>query len=179
MEQVDLPEKNLHDRLRDYYRGERVSNALLFLLGGTALTWTLLLYLWRHGQLSSGIFFSALPLALFFILTGAYRFMRSLKRYSYAQDAISGEAYLIKEELPHLESRKTRFIEKRKVSAVGFFIGFSMVSLAILFGWNHIFLGTAISLTIFSSLLLVFDLFSQFRTEEFHHHLRKWLQEKG
>lgn len=178
MESV-LPDKNLKDRIRDYYRGERVSNALLFLIGGTGLTWTLLLYLWRQGQLSSGIFFSAVPLALFFILTGAYRFIRSLRRYNYAQDSISGEAYLIQEELPHLESRKIRFMEKRKVSLVGFLIGFSMVLLAILFKWNHIFLGTAISLSIFSSLLLVFDLFSQFRTEEFHHHLNKWQKEKG
>jgi hypothetical protein len=58
MVHITLPEKKLQDHVKDYYRGERVSNALLFLLGGAAITWTLLLYLWRHGQLSSGIFYS-------------------------------------------------------------------------------------------------------------------------
>jgi len=176
MVDINLPEKKLQDRVKDYYRGERVSNALLFFIGGTGLTWTLLLYLWRHGQLSSGIFYSAVPLASFLIITGGYRFIRSLGRYKNAQDIISGSAFLLNEELPHLEGRKNRFVEKRKVNTVGFILGFVMIGLGIMLQWNHIILGTAISLMIFSSLLLVFDLFGQFRTEEFLHHLNKWKQ---
>lgn len=178
MVDIEIQQKRLQDRVRDYYRGERVSNALLFLLGGAGLTWTLLLYLWRHGQLSSGIFYSAVPLASFFIITGAYRFVRSLSRYNHAQDTISGKVFLIQEELPHLQGRKERFTEKRKVNTTGFLIGLGMITIGILCRWNHIFIGTAISLTIFSSLLLVFDLFGQFRTEEFLYHLTKW-QKKG
>ncbi|MFT6807082.1 MAG: hypothetical protein ACJA01_000300 [Saprospiraceae bacterium] len=178
MVHITLPEKKLQDHVKDYYRGERVSNALLFLLGGAAITWTLLLYLWRHGQLSSGIFYSAIPLAGFLIITGGYRFIRSLSRYNNAQDTVSGNAFLLNEELPHLEGRKIRFAEKRKVNTIGFLTGFILIGLGISLGWNHIFLGTAISLTIFSSLLLVFDLFGQFRTDEFLHHLKKWKKKR-
>ena len=178
MENLHLPEKKLQDYVKDYYRGERVSNALLFLLGGAAITWTLLLYLWRHGQLSSGILYSAIPLASFLIITGGYRFVRSLERYKNAQDTISGNAFLLNEELPHLEGRKVRFVEKRKVNTIGFLIGFVILGMGLALSWNHIILGTGFSLTIFSSLLLVFDLFGQFRTEEFLHHLNKW-QRKG
>ncbi len=171
--QVELIEKNIYDRVKDYYRGERISNALLFMIGGGGLTWTFLLYLWRQGQLSTGIFYSAMPLCLFFIITGFYRFYRSFKRYQHSQDSISGYTFLVDEELPHLESRQERFLQKRKVNSIGLFIGFVLISLSILGSWNHIILGTSISLTIFSSLLLVFDLFGQFRTVELIHHLSK------
>lgn len=179
MSETVLPEKNLYDRLTEYYRGERVSNALIFLIGGAGITWTLLLYLWRQGMLSTGLFVSALPLGLFLIITGGYRFLRSMKRYKNAHDELMGETFLINEELPHLEHRRERFIGKRKVNMSGFFIGTTMIGLAIAFGWNHLFLGTAVSLTIFSTILLVFDLFAQFRTEEFHHHLSRWEHKNG
>ncbi len=169
-----LPEKNLFDRVTDYYRGERISNALLFVLGSGSIIWTYLLNLWRQGMLSSGLFISSIPLGLFLIITGGYRFIRSLKRYKEAHDELIGEKYLSEIELPHLENRKKRFKGKRKVNTIGFMIGMIMIALCILFEWNHILLGTAISLTLFSSILLVFDLFSQFRTEEFLHHLYKW-----
>ncbi len=178
MVDINLPEKKLQDRVKDYYRGERVSNALLLFLGGAAITSTLLLYLWRHGQLSSGIFYSAIPLASFLIITGGYRFLRSMSRYKNAQDTVSGNAFLLNEELPHLEGRKIRFAEKRKVNTIGFLTGFIMMGLGIILSWNHIILGTAISLTIFSSILLIFDLFGQFRTDEFLHQLNKW-KKKG
>ncbi len=178
MNEMPLQEKNLQDRVRDYYRGERVSNALLFVLGSTAITWTLLLYLWRHGQLSSGIFFSSVPLAGFLMATGAYRFIRSFNRYKNAQDQISGEAFLLQKELPHLEGRKSRFVEKRRINLTGLIVGFVLIGLALSLQWNHLWLGTAISVTIFSSLLLVFDLFGQFRTEEFLYHLNKKQQKE-
>jgi|GEM_PF-3434767 len=173
MENIHLPTKSINDRVRDYYRGERVSNALLFFIGGGALTWTLLLFLWRQGQLSTGLFYSTVPLSLFFIITGAYRFVRSFKRYNNAQDNISGFTFLVDEELPHLQARHGRFLQKRKVDLVGLSIGFLLIALAVLGGWNHLILGTSISLTAFSGLLLVFDLFGQFRTTELIHHLRK------
>lgn len=166
-------EKSIFDRVRDYYRGERISNALLFFLGGAAITWTLLLFLWRQGQLSTGLFYSALPLSIFFISTGAYRFLRSLKRYRKTQDEISGEVYLEENEYPHLIGRNLRFEQKRKVDLVGVLMGFTLIILCILGGWNHLMLGTSISLTIFSCILLVFDLFGQFRTRELIHHLKK------
>ena len=132
-----------------------------------------MLFLWRQGVLSKGLFVSALPLASFFILTGAYRFYRSLKRYRLAQDEFSGPTFLISEELPHLEGRRQRFTQKRKVDSIGLLIGFTLIGLCIVFEWNHILLGTSVSITVFSSVLLVFDLFGQFRTEEFIHHLNK------
>ncbi|MEL6123874.1 MAG: hypothetical protein AAFR14_09130 [Bacteroidota bacterium] len=178
MASSELPEKSLFDRVTEYYRGERISNAAIFFIGGAGITWTLLLFLWRQGTLSKGLFFSALPLGVFMIVTGGYRFYRSLYRYREAHDELLGETYLEQEELPHLEGRLQRFIGKRKVNITGFMIGISMMTLSMIFGWNHIFLGTAVSVTIFSSVLLVFDLFSQFRTEEFRHHLDRWQQRK-
>ena len=179
MEQALLKEKTIFDRVRDYYRGERVSNALLFFIGGGAITWTFLLYIWRHGQLSSALFYSAFPFSIFFIITGTYRFYRSLKRYRRTQDNISGHNFLIEQELPHLEGRRERFLKKRKVDSIGFFTGMALITLSVLLGWNHLMLGTAISLTIFSSLLLVFDLFGQYRTAELIHHLNKLSEKKG
>lgn len=176
MEQVVLKEKTIFDRVRDYYRGERISNAILVLLGGGAILWTLLLFLWRQGQLSTGLFYSAFPFSLFFIITGSYRFYRSLKRYRRAHDTISGRNFLMEDELPHLNGRYERFLQKRKVDTISLLTGFTIISLSVLAGWNHLILGTAISLTIFSSLLLVFDLFGQFRTSELIHHISKLLK---
>ena len=170
---VLIKEKNIHDRVQEYYRGERISNALLIFIGGGGITWALLLYLWRDGQLSTGIFYSTLPLGIFFVITGTYRFLRSIRRYRNARDELSGLAYLQKEEVLHLEGRLERFLRKRKVDSLGVLLGFLITALAVLGSWNHILLGTAISLTVYSSLLLVFDLFGQFRTAEFLHHLRK------
>lgn len=179
MADIHLIEKNIYDRVKDYYRGERISNALLFLIGGGGFTWTLLLYLWRQGQLSTGIFYSALPLSVFFIITGVYRFIRSFKRYQHTQDTIGGHNFLINEELPHLQDRKERFVQKRKVDSIGLLLGFVLCTFAVIGSWNHILLGTAISLTVFSTLLLIFDLFGQFRTLELIHHLSKLSSKKG
>jgi len=38
-----------------------------------------------------------------------------------------------------------------------------------------VFLGTSVSITIFSAFLLAFDLFGQFRVEEYLHYLKKTL----
>ena len=179
MEQLNaISEKSIFDRVQDYYRGERISNALVFIIGGTGITWTFLLYIWRQGQLSTGLFYSTIPLGIFFIVTGAYRFIRSLRRYKSAHDEISGRVYLIKKEKEHLEGRLIRFKNKRKVDLTGILIGFIVMSLAVFGSWNHLILGTSISLVVFSSLLLAFDLFGQFRTQEFIHHILK-LENKG
>ena len=170
---VILQDKTIFDRVQDYYRGERISNAIVFLIGGGAMLWTFLLYLWRQGELSTGLFYSTFPLSIFFIVTGGYRFIRSLNRYKKAHDSISGKKFLQDEELPHLEGRLQRFQKKRKVDIVGMLTGFTIITLAVLAGWNHLILGTAISLTIFSALLLIFDLFGQFRTAELIHHIKK------
>ena len=78
---------------------------------------------------------------MFFIITGSYRFYRSLKRYRRAQDNISGRNFLIEDELPHLMGRNVRFIQKRKVDTIGIFTGMTIVTLAVLAGWNHLILG--------------------------------------
>ena len=173
MDEVLKGEKTIFDRVRDYYRGERISNALLFVLGSGAILWTLLLYLWRQGQLSTGLFYSAFPLSIFFIITGLYRFIRSLKRYKLTQAPLTGKVFLVENELPHLEGRSERFHKKRKVDTIGFIIGFATMILSVFFGWNHLLLGTSISLTIFSSILLIFDLFGQFRTDELINHVKR------
>ena len=170
---VLIKAKNIHERVQDYYRGERISNALLAFVGGGGITWTLLLYLWRHGQLSTGLFYSTLPLGIFFLITGSYRFYRSIIRYRNASDEFSGIVFLKNNELNHLEERHDRFLKKRKVDIVGVLLGFSLITFSLIGSWNHLILGTALSLSVFSSLLLVFDLFGQFRTAELLHHLRK------
>jgi hypothetical protein len=166
---------DINRRIREYYRGERISNAIVFFIGLTGITWTLLLYLWRQGQLSTGLFFSALPLCLFFMITGGYRFMRTFRRYAAVQDETKGLDFIKTDEIPHLEDRVSRFPNKRRVNGIGIVLGFSLVFLSVLADWNHLILGTSISLCIFSSLLLIFDLFGQFRTEEILHHLKKLL----
>lgn len=168
-----MKEKNIYDRVKDYYRGERISNALLFVLGGTGFTWALLLYLWRQGQFSTGLFISTVPLSAFFIITGCFRFIRSFRRYKNSVESVGGKKFLLVEELPHLLAREERFKRKRKVDMIGVLLGFLITSLCVAAGLNHILLGTAISLMVFSSVLLIFDLFGQFRTTELLHHLKK------
>ena len=168
-----MESKTLQDRLKDYYRGERVSNAILIVIGATGIVWTLLIFLWRQGNLSSAMFFSAFPLGVFYVITGGYRFVRSLKRYKLGADIISGLDFLINSEKDHLEGRAERFRRKRKIDLFGVLFGFFVVTSAMIMGWNHLILGTAISICIFSAILLAFDLFGQFRTEEFLHHINK------
>lgn len=104
---------------------------------------------------------------LFFVITAMYRFNRTFERYALIKaDEKMHRPYLIKDELPHLKGRLRRFVQKRKVDSFGFLLGFFFIVISSLFHWNHLFLGTSISITVFSSILLTFDLFGQFRTEE-------------
>ncbi len=164
---------NLNKRIEAYYRGERISNAALFLIGGGAITWSFLLFYWRQGHLSSGFFFSALPLGLFFIISGGYRFYRSFKRYGDTVNSITKEGYFENKEVPLLQSRILRFQQKRNVNTAGLIIGFIGCIAIIFLKMNHVFLGTSVSITIFSAFLLAFDLFGQFRVEEYLHYLKK------
>lgn len=170
MEQI---EKTLLDRASDYYRGERISNSLLFVTGMGAMIWTLFVFLWRQGHLSTGVFYSTFPLALFFLITGAYRFIRSMSRYNTITEHTSPQDYITSVEKEHLLGRGARFRQKRKVDAVGVIVGFMIIALSLAFSWNHILMGTGVSIIFASGLLLIFDLFGQFRTEEFLHHIQK------
>ena len=167
-------DKSLMERAADYYRGERISNSLLFLIGGGALVWTLSIFLWRQGTLSQGMFVSTLPFAFFFLISGGYRFARSMKRYDAIKATISGEKYLLHDEYDHLMGRAERFRKKRKVDFIGILTGFSIIFFGVTMQWNHILVGTAISITFASVVLLIFDLFGQFRTEEMLHFLNKY-----
>ena len=168
---LDIKEKTIEEYAALYYRGERISNAVLTVLGLTAGIWTLLLYLWRQGNLSSGLFYSALPFALFYTITGAYRFVRSINRFNSIKDL--GINYITSDEYEHLEGRVERFRRKRKVDMVGVLLGFVLIIAAILFNRNHIFLATALSILGFSVTLLMFDLFGQFRTDEWFRQIKK------
>jgi len=163
---------NITKKIEAYYRGERISNAVVFLIGGAAITWTLLLYLWRQGHLSSGFFIATLPLGLFFIGTGALRFFRSFKMYKMAIEQVNDKEFYSLE-IDYLEARVVRFNQKRNVNMIGIAIGFFSSIVAVLAQMSHILVGTCLSVTIFSALLLVFDLFGQFRVEEYLHFLKK------
>ena len=168
---MDIKEKTIEEYAALYYRGERISNALLTVLGLTAGIWTLLLYLWRQGNLSSGLFYSALPFALFYTVTGGYRFFRSIKRFNNIKDL--GVSYITSDEYEHISGRIERFRRKRKVDMFSIVIGFTLIMIAVLFVDNHIFLATALSITGFSATLLMFDLFGQFRTDEWYRQIEK------
>ena len=170
MEEVS-ENQNLLDKIGAYYRGERISNAILVSLGITAICSTAFLFFWRQGHLSAGFFYSALPLGLFYIITGGYRFLRSIKRYQSSIDGTNSEKFLIQDEMPHLEGRIRRYLRKRNVDTIGFILGFFICVLIVICQVNHVFLGTSVSITIFSELLLVFDLFGQFRAEEYRQFL--------
>ena len=143
------------------------------MIGVGAIIWTFLLYYWRQGHLSSGFFYSTFPLGLFYIVTGSYRFLRSFKRYNLTLKEASSNDYFINDEVPLIQGRIQRFLKKRKVDTIGFILGFSFCIIIIFAKLNHIFLGTSVSITIFSAILLVFDLFGQFRTEEYNQYLQK------
>jgi len=166
-----IKERTIEEYAAAYYRGERISNILLFLIGGGAFTWTLFLFLLRQGNLSSGLFFSALPFALFFIITGLYRFIRSLKRFKSVKT--EGERFVLTDEKDHLSGRVERFKRKRKIDQIGVLIGFLLIGIAIFINHNHIFLATSLSILGFSVTLLVFDLFGQFRTDEWLRQIHK------
>ena len=168
---MDIKEKTIEEYAALYYRGERISNALLTVLGLTAGIWTLLLYLWRQGNLSSGLFYSALPFALFYSITGVYRFIRSIERFNNIKN--KGVDYITTDEYEHLAGRVERFRRKRKVDMTGVLIGFALIMIAILFNDNHIFFATALSISGFSATLLMFDLFGQFRTDEWYRQIEK------
>jgi hypothetical protein len=164
---------NIDKRITTYYRGERISNALLAGIGFVAAVTTFLLYIWRQGHLSTGLFFSACPFAVFYVITGGYRFWRSLKRYQLLASDDEKRKYLFEDETPHLEGRMVRFGRKRKADLTGIIIGFMIIFSTISFNWNHVFIGTAFNITFFSAILLAFDLLGQFRTEELLYHIGK------
>jgi hypothetical protein len=168
---LDIKEKTIEEYAALYYRGERISNALLTILGIAGGVWTLLLYLWRQGNLSSGLFYSALPFVLFYTITGGYRFFRSINRFNNIKNL--GLSYITTEEYDHLTGRVERFRRKRKIDMACVLLGFSLIVIALLFNRNHIFLATALSILGFSSTLLMFDLFGQFRTDEWYRQIQK------
>ena len=109
----------------------------------------------------------------FYTITGAYRFFRSINRFNSIKDL--GINYITSDEYEHLGGRVERFRRKRKVDMVGVLLGFALLIVAILFNRNHIFLATALSILGFSATLLMFDLFGQFRTDEWYRQIKKML----
>ncbi len=170
-DRVEIKEKTVEEYAAAYYRGERISNALIFFIGLGALFWTFFLFLWRQGNLSTGLFISSLPFSIFYISTGAYRFIRSISRFNAIKQGTKTD-FLI-DEIEHLMGRSLRFKRKRRFDVFGILIGFCLIVWAVLTGHNHIFLATAISIVGFSTFLLIFDLFGQFRTEEWLRQLKK------
>lgn len=159
------------DRAQQYYRGERVSNAILVFSGFAGLIWTLGVYLWRQGHLSTGMFYSAFPLAVFLVISGIYRFVRSIGRYK--RILSGGDSYIIEEARPMFQERLNRFRIKRKVDLLFVVVSLLVMTIGLIQHWHHVTVGSAISILICSSILLIYDLFGQFRTEEFLHHIDK------
>ena len=166
----------MHKHLESYYRTERISSAFLSSIGAGSATAGLGYYLYKGSPFATGLMLGLCLIGTYQIVVGVVRILRSRKRFKNGLDHIEGESnYLRSQEYPRIlqkeQTMKTvRYIELGTIISCVIILAFFLI-----FPFSRSVLGTLIGLLFHGAFLFSFDLFSQFRLQEYIHQLKKYL----
>ena len=164
----------LQDHIKIFYRGERITHAALAGFGLTCVLGGSAYHYLSNSALSYGVLFGVGLIGAFQILVGLVRFIRTFGQFNKAIDSAKNNASYLKEnEFNKIDLLIKKYHRMRNVESIIFVV--AMLIFAI--GWalkaDKFLLGTAAGLCLHTAMLLVFDLFSQSRTQEYQHQIGK------
>ena len=164
----------MQDQITAYYRGERVSSFIFIGYGVSSFVASNFYYIMTGSKMAEGLFYSIGLISLGIIVIGVARFWKTLKFYSSAI-SVDNLNYLKRTEYNRLELKDRKFQHIRVIMTTGIFLSFLGLIISTAFPVNDFFIGTVIGLALNCGYILAFDLFAQFRTKEYMHHLQKIL----
>lgn len=163
--------------IQSYYRTERISSAFLSGVGASAATVGLGYYFWKPSPISEGLMLGLCLVGTYQIIVGIVRIFRSRTRFKNGlDDLINQTGYLEKQEFSRL-IKKEKTIKSVRYLELGTLISCILIlSLFLFIPYTKALLGTLLGLTFHSAFLFSFDLFSQFRLQEYIHQVDKYLR---
>lgn len=164
----------MDNTIKAYYRAERISNIAFTIYAGGVSTGALLHYLWKPTLLNMGLMLGFCLIGTFQIIVGLVRFYRTFNHYRLSIESIVSKSnYISESEMPRIHALEQKFQNFRNVSTGIILIGFAMTIICIMFDASRILLGTSMGLMIHAAFLFAFDMFSQFRAQEYLQQLKK------
>jgi len=166
----------VQDHIKIFYRGERITHAALAGFGVSCVLGGAAYHFISNSALSYGVLFGLGLIGLFQILVGLVRFLRTFSLFKYAASSAESDAeYLKGNEFDRVNMLIKKYHKMRNIESIILVI----TMLVFFIGWglkaDKFLLGTAAGLCIHTAMLLIFDLFSQFRSQEYQHQLSKLL----
>lgn len=162
--------------IKKYYRTERISSFALACFGACSASCGLAYYLLSGSDFSIGVMLGLCLLGSFQIIMGMIRIFRSIKRYRNSVEATDSDSFLRTVEYPRIQEKEKRYHKMRKLELSGIILGFGLLTFCLLSSNNQHLLGTAAGLTFQSSFMMAYDLFGQFRLQEYLHQLHKFIR---
>lgn len=162
--------------IESYYRTERISSVFLSAVGAGSAVAGLGFYLWKGTQFSAGLLLGLCLIGTYQIVVGLVRLFRSRQRfYSGIESINTKNGHLRTSEFPRL-LRKEEKIKTARYLELGTLISCIIIlAFFLIFPFSKSILGSLLGLTFHSAFLFSFDLFSQFRLQEYIHQLKKYL----
>ncbi len=166
----------MHKHLESYYRTERISSAFLSCIGAGSATVGLGYYLYKGTPFATGLMLGLCLIGSYQIVVGIVRILRSRTRFKNGLDHIEGKnEYLRISEYPRI-LQKEQTMKKVRYLELGTIISCMIVlAFILIFPFSRSVLGTLIGLVFHGAFLFAFDLFAQFRLQEYIHQLSKYL----
>lgn len=168
---------NLTTHIKAFYRSERVNHISFAGFGLSALLIGFAYYHFKPGALSYGILYGLGMIGGFQILVGLVRFIRTFNQYKQADKSNFGDkTYLKTYEMNRITSTIAKLKKMRSLESVIFVVTILVFAGGWAIGTDKFLLGTAAGVCLHAAIMLVFDLFSQSRTQEYQHQIGKLVE---
>lgn len=167
----------IEDRIQHYYRTERISSVVLSCIGAISSSIGLLNYLLHKTDLSLGLMLGLCVVGSYQVIVGLIRLIRSRPRYKKSIEGIVKKNNYIKTiEHPRLVKKEEQIKQIRYVEISTLFASIAFMIFFYFNANNYYIMGTLLGLCFHAGFLLCFDLFSQFRVQEYIHQINKYLK---
>lgn len=124
--------------------------------------------------MSLGLLLGLAVIGSFQIIVGAVRSYRTFQNFKDADASWNGnQQHLKNEEMQRLQHSEAKYQGLRNIETGGFMLAMSGLIAAVVFGGTHVLIGTLAGLTLHTAVIIAFDLFRQYRIQEYVHHLQK------
>lgn len=168
---------NIENHIKAFYRGERINHISFAGFGASAVLVGFAYYYFKPGALSYGILYGLGMIGVFQILIGLVRFLRTFNQYQKANNSHQADkSYLKTSEMDRITNAIEKLKKMRTVETVIFIIAM----LVFVIGWgvnaDKFLLGNAAGLCMHAATMLVFDLFTQSRVQEYQHQVGKLVE---
>jgi hypothetical protein len=164
----------MKEKIREYYRAVRLSNAFIIVFSTILIVLGVLLYLFYLTPISFGALTVIFSFGIFQLALSCYRFLRSFKEYNLAQSKLEeSELNLKTHELPKLDKRIQHINWARKAELMSFVLFFSFCILAVLLKNQEFLFGSSAVLTLQIAVMLCYDLIRQYHIREYIRQLQR------